>query len=195
MISRSVPFVAVLLFGVVLCASFISAEEKPVRAPFPTKNYYNGYSPEERRDKFVALKAGIAAGEIPAPAGPCMLCGDPDVPVEYHSEDYSVPYLYTPPAMYSLCKSCHRFRLHARFRNPRAWENYLAHVRRGGYARDLRDPEIQAEYRAYAVARKRGEPGTLRTFRPYTGHIGEEWFAHLRMDTESLTDPAARPRP
>lgn len=34
----------------------------------------------------------------------------------------------------------------------------------------------------------RGEQTTLRELRPYQRKIGEEWFANLRMDPESLSD-------
>lgn len=159
------------------------------------KNWYNGYSPEEREAKLGVANEKIARGELPEAAGPCMLCNDPDTPVEYHSEDYSTPYVWGPPGVYTLCKSCHRFRIHTRFRFPDVWDAYLAHVRRGGYASDLKDPEIAAEFKAYRLAIKRGEPAELKQLRPYAPTPGSEWFAHLRMDKESLTDPAARPRP
>ena len=101
---------------------------------FMAGNWYNGYSPQEREIKFRVLKRLIDRGELPSASGPCMLCGDPDVPVEYHSEDYGEPFLWEPPAMRSLCRHCHRDKLHKRFSRHSAWEAYLMHVRRGGYA-------------------------------------------------------------
>jgi hypothetical protein len=158
------------------------------------KGWYNGYSPEERDAKLNALKRRIARGEVAQASGPCALCGDPDVPVEYHSEDYATEYRWNPPAMYPLCRHCHRDKLHKRFRRPSFWHAFLAHVRRGGYARDLKDPTIKREIQAYAAAIQRGEAPALRALRPYVRTAGGEWFSNLRMDPESLVDRSARPR-
>ena len=49
--------------------------------------------------------------------------------------------------------------------------------------------------KACRVAIERGEQTALRELRPYKRKIGKEWFANLRMDPESLSDPSARPRP
>jgi hypothetical protein len=61
---------------------------------------YNGYSGAERLGKFEAMKRLIASGELPAPSGPCELCGDPEPPsgVEYHDEDYGAPPIWGKPA-------------------------------------------------------------------------------------------------
>ena len=64
-----------------------------------------------------------------------------------------------------------------------------------GYARDLKDKNIKKEVEAFRVAVERGESPTLRELRPYTRTVGAEWFANLRMNPESLSDPSARPRP
>lgn len=137
----------------------------------------------------------LARGDIAPANGPCQLCGDPDVPVEYHDEDYSKPYLWAPPAMYALCRHCHRDKLHKRFSRPTAWTAFIAHVRRGGYARDMKDAEIKRELAAYQAAHERGESLALRPLRPHAQVADEEWFAKLRMAPESLIDPSARPRP
>lgn len=158
------------------------------------KGWYNGYSPKERDVKWKALKQSIARGEVQPASGPCALCGDPDVPVEYHSEDYATEFRWTPPAMYALCFHCHRIKLHKRFGQPSSWRAFLAHVRRGGYARDLKDPTIKKEVQACAAALERGEAPALRPLRPYAKTAGEEWFSNLRMDPQSLADPSARPR-
>ncbi len=109
------------------------------------KGWYNGYGWAERNAKLRELKRLVALGEVPAACGPCQLCGDPDVPVEYHDEDYSKPYLWGPPALFALCRHCHRTKLHKRFAQPSAWMAFLDHVRRGGYARDLKVPSIRRE--------------------------------------------------
>src|SRR3982751_6604015 len=99
-----------------------------------TTGWYNGYDWNERYAKLRALNRRIRAGDSRAPTGPCQLCNDPEVAVEYHDEDYSQPYLWEPPALYALCRHCHRHKLHKRFSRPYAWRAFLVHVRRGGYA-------------------------------------------------------------
>jgi hypothetical protein len=141
------------------------------------------------------VKRLIAKGEMPPAAPPCMLCGDPDVAVEYHDEDYGEPYIWEPPALLCLCRHCHRDKLHKRFWRHSAWLAYLAHIRRGGYARDLKGKNIQKELKTCQAAIERGESFSLALLRPYTREPGKEWFANLRMDPESLSDASARPRP
>src|SRR5689334_10537327 len=111
--------------------------------------WYNGYDWNERNAKLKELKERLLRGEQAPPQGPCELCGDPEVPVEYHDEDYSLPYRWTRPALYCLCRTCHRDKLHKRFARQSAWKAFLAHVRRGGYARDLNDEEVKKEVDTY----------------------------------------------
>jgi len=118
------------------------------------------------------------------------LCCDPDVAVEYHDEDYAKPYIWTKPALLCLCRHCHRYKLHKRFKNVNSWNIFLAHIRRGGYARDLKDTEIKKELKEF----KKGTIKNLKLLRKYNQNVGSEWFANLRMDIESLQDPSARPR-
>jgi hypothetical protein len=120
-------------------------------------NPYNGYKGAEREAKSRAQHAREKQGLPSHPPGPCAICGDPDAPLEPHSEDYSKPYLWSPPAEYALCKMCHVHRLHARFRNPELWEAHKAHVRRGGYSSDLERSEVAAELAAFRAALKRNE--------------------------------------
>lgn len=158
--------------------------------------WYNGYPWPERLAKLKEWTRLCADGKLGPAIGPCALCGDPDVPVEGHSEDYSKPYLWGPPAEFALCGNCHKDKLHKRFSRPLAsWKAFVAHVRRGGYARELKDPVVKKEVAAFKAAIQRGETFSLRQLRPYAGVVGEEWFANLRMDIESLSDPTARPRP
>jgi hypothetical protein len=157
-------------------------------------NWYNGFTPQERAKFAKATRLLIASAKLKSASPPCGLCGDPDAVVEYHAEDYAKPYRWTPPATYALCLHCHRFRLHRRFRWPELWAAFLAHVRRGGYASDLKYPFIRLEFEFYRWAVKRGKPTALRQLRPYTHVIGGEWFAQLRMDIRSLRDRSARPR-
>lgn len=161
-------------------------------------NSYNGYSWEERETNLKVMNRLIANGEVKPALGPCALCGDPDpkAEVEYHGEDYSLPYIWVEPACYVLCRYCHRYKLHQRFARPVSWLVFLAHVRRGGYASDLKDPNIKSEVDAYSKAIRNGQiPVALPALRAYTRVVGDEWFAHLRSDSDSLKDPTARPRP
>jgi hypothetical protein len=160
------------------------------------KGWYNGYDWNERNAKLREMNRRIANGEQPRAVGPCDLCGDPQVPVEYHDEDYSLPYLWGPPALFALCRNCHRDKLHKRFARPTAWKAFLAHVRRGGYARDLKDPAIQKEVAACQAALERGVPAPdLRPLRPYKLPSGSEWFAALSLDAATLSAKDWRPRP
>jgi hypothetical protein len=168
-----------------------------------TLTWYNGYSPTERDRNFEELKRQIAAKKIDAPRGPCRLCGDTgdrepghfsgSVVFEYHNEDYSMPLKAGEPALYVVCRHCHVHKLHKRFGNVPAWHAFLAHVRRGGYARDLKDPKIAKEVRSYGAALAKGRKIDLVRIGKYAQPIGKEWFAQLRVDKESQTDPAARP--
>ena len=168
------------------------------------KGWYNGYDWKERYDKYKVMQRKIDSDEL-RPEGPCALCGDPtpepysEKTFEYHDEDYSIPYIWEEPAAYVLCHHCHVYKLHQRFARPIAWQAFLAHVRRGGYARDLKDPNIKKEVDAYRAAIKHGDSviAPLRKIegRTYTRVIGTEWFANLQRDEASLKDRAARPRP
>ena len=88
-------------------------------------SWYNGYSPKERDDKYKEMKRLIKVGELLPASGPCELCNDPNVPVEYHDEDYGHPYLWTKPTIYKLCRHCHRYKLHKRFKSLANWNIFL----------------------------------------------------------------------
>src|ERR1700681_3283615 len=107
-------------------------------------NSYNGYCWPDRIAKFREMERRIATGQLSVPTGPCQLCGDPGgadtgVTFEYHDEDYSLKYSWSAPACYVLCRDCHIYRLHQRFARPKSWQTFLAHVGRGGYAREMKE--------------------------------------------------------
>lgn len=153
--------------------------------------WYNGVPWKEREAKLKEQKRLIAAGAIEEASGPCMLCGDPDVPVEYHTEDYSQPYSqpysWVPPAEFVLCTHCHRFKLHKRFTQPgkELWLAFLAHVRRGGYARDLKEPGIKKEFADYRSGKLAESDLRPLNTNARTGTSG--WFETL---ASLSTDPA-----
>jgi len=157
-------------------------------------NPYNGYSGKEREAKSKAQHVREAQGLPSHPPGPCAICGDPNAPLEPHSEDYSQPYLWGPPAEYALCNLCHVHRLHARFSNAELWETHKAHVRRGGYSSDLKRPAIAAELAAFRTAFKRKECYNLQILRS-RADTSDEWWEKLLTDPSQLTDSTARPRP
>lgn len=157
-------------------------------------NPYNGYTGKEREAKLRAQHARVKRGFPAHPPGPCSICQDPTAPVEAHAEDYSLPYLWEPPAEYALCRLCHRDRLHKRFLKPDIWAAHKAHVRRGGYSSDVRRPEIVRELDAFRKAWRNGETLELRQLRPRIVPA-DAWWERLTTDPSSLTSAASRPRP
>lgn len=151
--------------------------------------WYNGFSPNERNANATALKAALEAGDVARPAGRCALCGDTDAALEYHSEDYSKPYRWSEPAAYVLCRHCHRDKLHKRFKRPDLWEAFKAHVRRGGYASDLKKPDVKKEFETYRHAVREGRILVLRPLRPYSASPGSEWWQRLTTDPATMAAP------
>jgi hypothetical protein len=151
--------------------------------------------------KFKEMERRIANGELAAPSGPCRLCNDPgdaqsSVRFEYHDEDYSREYSWAEPAAYVLCRGCHIYRVHQRSAHPKSWQCFLAHVRRGGYAREMRESEVKVELAAFRAAVDRGHPvPQLAVRRAYPCVPGGEWFAGLSVEPRSEGNPALRPRP
>ena len=154
------------------------------------KSWYNGYSPQERDEKYKVLMSLISKGKLSNAKGPCDLCNDPSVDCEYHDEDYGKPYIWIKPSLLCLCRHCHRTKLHKRFKNISNWNLYLAHIRRGGYSKDLKDIITKKELKEFELKKIT----LLKKLRPYKKDIGSEWFANLRMDLKSLTDSKARLR-
>jgi hypothetical protein len=156
-------------------------------------DFYNGYSPQERNRKLRASYKAFPNRSHPLYSGPCQLCGNPACNVEPHTEDYSEPYLWTNPAEYGVCKTCHS-RLHKRFRSPHAWLAYKAHVRRGGYGADLKtSARVCREVLEYARANALGISMILAPLRD-RAFSGREWWEVLSLDPRTLTDSTARPR-
>jgi hypothetical protein len=154
---------------------------------------YNGYSGRERDRKYQEYKRLRALGlSVPA-VPPCQLCGDPESPVEPHSEDYSMPYLWAPPAEYMICRSCHGW-IHKRFNRPDDWRDFQAHVRRGGYAREFSTPTVRKEREAAIAARLLGHELTWSGLSDRPHRAGLDWWEQLTLMPESLSSPSARPR-
>lgn len=146
---------------------------------------YNGYTGKERNAKQRAMNLLKKLGTYRALDGPCSLCGDPEARIEPHSEDYSEPYIWEPPAEYPLCRRCHVVHVHQRFSKPDRWERFKGHVRRGGYAREFDDAVVKRELQ---------QSSTLRQLRERS-LSGDEWWERLTSDPASLTAEWARPRP
>ena len=58
----------------------------------------------------------------------------------------------------------------------------------------LKDKSVLKELKDFEKANKEDVEFKLSVLRSYTAQIGEEWFAKVRMDLGSLTDPKARLR-
>jgi hypothetical protein len=163
-------------------------------------NPYNGYSWDERMAKFKEMQRRFSPEELKNLNGPCRLCGDPggpgtDVTFEYHDEDYSREYSWLEPAAFIVCRNCHIYRIHQRFAHPIAWRVFLAHVERGGYARDMRTPQVQHELKTYRDALKSGTAlPQLKALNGGGRSIKGEWFSELTLDPASIDDKAYRPR-
>ena len=97
--------------------------------------------------------------------------------------------------MVGLCaRVCHRRKLHGRFAHPQNWQTYCAHVRRGGYGRDLKDPKVKAELRAYQAELKKGNrPPVLPPIKGRRVRRGG-WWTKLTCDREVLARFDSRPR-
>lgn len=144
--------------------------------------WYNGYSPTERDEK---TKCRNLPGNLMPAAPPCDLCGDPDSPVRYHSEDYSQPWSWERGvAVFALCRACDS-RLHKRFSSARAWIALLVCVERGYYGSEVSGVASRIR-RGLPIA---DAPRAARDL-PYLSY----WKSRS-MKAESLHAPWARPRP
>ncbi len=146
-------------------------------------NSYNGYSSAERNQ----IGAAQRRGEGQLPTGQCAICANPDAP-GWHSEDYSRPFLFAPPATFAICNACHN-RLHNRFDKPAGeWRLFLRRIESGGYGREfiarfpLKARQAVLDTDELPVIR-------LRTL------ADVPWWVTLTLDPESLEAPWARPRP
>ena len=125
------------------------------------------------------------SGELPSLSGPCALCGETEGKFQYHSEDYSEPWSWDPPATFVTCKSCHS-RLHKRFDDPLGWEAFKAHIRRGGTSTELQDPTHRDEMLAVRDALRRGDPlPDLPVLRPRV-IPPDTWWQNLSDDPQKL---------
>jgi hypothetical protein len=93
--------------------------------------YYNGFSPADRNGTLAIVRAALADGRLPAPTR-CSVCGDqPAKPLQWHSEDYRKPLDARP-----ICRGCH-IRIHARFRHPDRWREYISGLDPAGWYQNL----------------------------------------------------------
>lgn len=167
-------------------------------------NSYNGYTWKQREEILRAHRTLTPHDPKLAylkSKGPCEVCGDPGDPdhpfTQWHSEDYSRPFLFSPPATFILCNACHS-RIHKRFPNeiggkPSDWKVFLAHLRSGGYGREFTTYSLK-QRRAWQAQIEAGETVMLQSEHP-RDLTGKEWWQTLSLDPESLHAPWARPRP
>ena len=176
-----------------------------VKSTRPMGNPYNGYTWKEREEILHELKRLRQKGDLEQLAyllskGPCEICGDPgdpDPPTQWHSEDYSPPYRFSPPATFIICATCH-LRLHKRFPNssgkPTDWLLFQAHLRSGGYGREFTKLYSKKRRDAWQTQIEAGDSVTLPSQRQRQ-LSGAEWWQTLTLDRESLIAAWARPRP
>lgn len=160
-------------------------------------NPYNGYSWKEREAILHEHKRLVKAGNLEPlnyyrSARPCDICADPNRN-GWHSEDYSLPFLFKPPATFAVCTGCH-LRLHKRFQAPHEWRLFLAHLRSGGYAREFTALHPKKQRDVWVSEIQTGKEPILPIVRA-RAITESEWWLHLTLDRESLHAAWARPRP
>lgn len=156
---------------------------------------YNGYPWHVRLRILAEYKRRQVEEKFRLERRPCDLCGDPSCePGSWHSEDYSEPYLFTPPASYVVCRACHA-RIHRRFHQPpEDWLLFLEHIRCGGYGREFSGQHSLIQRRLWADDLRLGAPVSI-PMRRRRSIIGPPWWERLTLDPESLIAAWARPRP
>jgi hypothetical protein len=154
---------------------------------------YNGYTGRQR-DKIVTAYRKLTGKHAPFEGEPCGMCGDPERPHQgWHSEDYSEPFVFEPPASYPICEPCHK-RLHRRFNSlPGEWELFCRHLEAGGYGKEFVELRSVAERRILCDRIAAGAHLSLPRIR--NSEPGPYWWRALTLDPESLHAPWARPRP
>ena len=162
---------------------------------------YNGYTWKQREPILHELKRLKQNGDL-QPLGyllsnrPCEVCADPH-PTQWHSEDYSPPFCFSPPATFVICAVCH-LRLHKRFPDrsgkPSDWMLFLQHLRGGGYGREFTKMYSLEKRHAWQDQIANGDSVVLPSQR-HRQLKGDEWWLTLTLNPESLDAAWARPRP
>lgn len=157
-------------------------------------NWYNGYSSNQRSALLREYHRKKRKEGFRFAGGPCAICDDPERPADsLHSEDYSPPFSFAPPATYAVCPACHG-RLHKRFNQPDEWRLFLEHLKCGGYGREFTKSYSLRQRRAWIETTRNGGRVELPQIRPRK-LTGSEWWVVLTLDPQSLMAAWARPRP
>lgn len=154
---------------------------------------YNGYSSVQRNAIIGAYKR--MHGQAFLRTGPCAVCGDTErAPDSWHSEDYSRPHIFDPPATYLVCRACHG-RIHKRFNEPpQNWALFLYFLDSGGFGREYAKLYSTAQRDAWATDLREQRAVALPVIRPRATD-DREWWRALTLDRESRVAAWARPRP
>ena len=146
---------------------------------------YNGYSATQRMDKYREYRRLKQLRKHVPEVGPCQLCGDPHAKVGPHTEDYSLPYKWLPPAEFMVCRSCHGW-IHMRYRRPDDWMDFKSHVARGGYGTEFSTSRVQTERLRSAECRARKLKFTWPTISGRKAHRNDEWWNDLSLEPGPL---------
>lgn len=159
---------------------------------------YNGYT-WKQRDAISAARRKIQASASPSilaylnSGQPCEICSDPNPPPSgWHSEDYSLPYKWSPPATFIYVLDLSRsppqaiqsaLGMAALFTSPRSrWLRSRVHWIEQHWAAPIMARKSCCWRRSYTAFNSRAAPG-------------QEWWQALSLDPESLEAAWARPRP
>lgn len=166
---------------------------------------YNGYSWQQRARILGEKKRLATIGDTTSLAylnsgAPCAICADPgeeEPPGQWHSEDYSAPFLLAPPATYIVCNTCHT-RLHKRFPGsvdkPTDWVLFVLFLSSGGYGREFTQRYSSKKRQQMLATLSQGGEVSFPQVRS-RDTIETQWWQQLSVDPESKIAAWARPRP
>ncbi len=122
-------------------------------APRFVMDFYNGWSPEERRATLPLQHAALREGRMARPTI-CSICAS-GTSVWLHDEDYGQPL-----SAYPVCRTCHGV-LHGRFDNPAAWQVLVARYGGAGQWFNRLSLDPACRYRPFRETYPDGLPASV----------------------------------